>query len=80
MRQRVKEKLLIVCLFLFLLVVIGAGLHLNPAGAFMAAVTGTPLILHAFNLWSRSLSGHACPARRVLTIDEDDSATCRAER
>ena len=76
MRQRVKEKLLVVCLFLFLLVVIGGGLHLNPAGAFLAAVTGTPLIIHVFNLWSRSLSGHVCLARRVMTIEEDGPATC----
>ncbi len=28
---------LVVCLFLFLFVVIGGGLHLNPGGAFLAA-------------------------------------------
>ena len=78
MRQKVKEALLIVCLFLFLLVVVGAGLHLSPAGAFMAALTGTPLILHAFNLWSRGLSGHVCLARRVMTIQEDDLTTCES--
>ena len=78
MRQKVNEMLLIVCLFLFLLVVIGGGLHLNPAGAFLAAVTGTPLILHAFNLWSRSLSGDVCLARRIVTIEEDDPATCES--
>jgi hypothetical protein len=77
-RQKVKETLLIVCLFLFLLVVIGGGLHLNPAGAFMAAVTGTPLILHAFNLWSRSLSGRVCLARRVMSIEEDDPPACES--
>lgn len=78
MRQKVKATLLVVCLFLFLLVVIGGGLHLNPAGAFLAAVTGTPLILHAFNLWSRSLPGYVCLARRVMTIEEDDPATCES--
>jgi hypothetical protein len=46
-RQKMKEALLIICLFLFLLVVVGGGLHLNPVDAFMAALTGTPLILHA---------------------------------
>jgi hypothetical protein len=46
---KVKQWSLIACLFLFLFVVIGSGLHLNPAGAFLAAVTGTPLVLHFFN-------------------------------
>ena len=78
MRQKVKEALLIICLFLFLLVVVGGGLHLNPAGALMAALTGTPLILYAFNLWSRSLSGPVCLSRRVMTIEEDDPTTCES--
>ena len=76
MRQKVKEAFLIICLFLFLLVVVGGGLRLNPAGAFMAALSGTPLILHVFNLWSRSLSGNACLSRRVVTIEEHDPTTC----
>ena len=46
---RVKQLSLIACLFLFLLIVIGGGLHLNPAGAFLAAATGTPLVIHFFN-------------------------------
>lgn len=48
-----KQISLVICLFLFLLVVLGGGLHLNPAGAFLAASTGTPLIIHVFNDWSR---------------------------
>jgi hypothetical protein len=40
---------LVVCLFLFLFVVIGGGLHLNPGGAFLAAATDTPLVIHVFN-------------------------------
>lgn len=76
MRQKVKEAFLIICLFLFLLIVVGGGLHLNPAGAFMAALSGTPLILHVFNLWSHSLSGNAGLSRRVVTIEEDDPTTC----
>jgi hypothetical protein len=46
---KVKQLSLIACLFLFLLVVIGSGLHLNPGGAFLAAATGTPLVVHFFN-------------------------------
>ena len=50
---RVKQLSLIACLFLFLFIVIGGGLHLNPAGAFLAAATGTPLVVHLFNReWS----------------------------
>jgi hypothetical protein len=46
---KIKQVALIACLFLFLFVVIGGGLHLNPGGAFLAAATGTPLVIHFFN-------------------------------
>ena len=49
MLTKTKQGALVVCLFLFLLVVIGGGLHLNPGGAFLAAATGTPLAIHVFN-------------------------------
>jgi hypothetical protein len=48
-RRKIKQYSLIVCLFLFLFVVIGGGLHLNPGGAFIAAATGTPLLIYVFN-------------------------------
>jgi hypothetical protein len=38
-----------VCLFVFLFVVIGGGLHLSPGGAFLAAATGTPLLIRMLN-------------------------------
>jgi hypothetical protein len=46
---KIKHGSLVVCLFLFLFVVIGGGLHLNPGGTFLAAATGTPLVIHVFN-------------------------------
>ena len=49
MVTKIKHGSLVVCLFLFLFVVIGGGLHLNPGGAFLAAATGTPLVIHVFN-------------------------------
>ena len=49
MRERVKNYGLALCLFVFLFVLIGGGLHLNPSGAFLAAVTGTPLVIYAFH-------------------------------
>ena len=45
---KIRQVALIACLFLFLFVVIGGGLHLNSGGAFLAA-TGTPLVVHFFN-------------------------------
>jgi hypothetical protein len=53
MKVKAKQISLVVCLFLFLLVVIGNGLHLNPAGAVLAAATGTPLLVYLFNQRSR---------------------------
>lgn len=49
MFTKTKQGALVVCLFLFLFVVIGGGLHLNPGGALLAAATGTPLAIHFFN-------------------------------
>jgi hypothetical protein len=55
-RKQVRQISLVICLFLFLFVVVGGGLHLNPGGAFLAALTGTPLMIHVFNRWSRESS------------------------
>ena len=49
MQGKLKNYGLVICLFVFLFVVVGGGLHLAPAGAFLAAVTGTPLVIHAFH-------------------------------
>ena len=49
MTKKAKRSSLVVCLFLFLFVVIGNALHLNLAGAFLAAATGTPLLVYLFN-------------------------------
>jgi hypothetical protein len=46
---KIKQAALIGCLFVFLFIVIGGGLHLNAGGAFLAAATGTPLVIHIFN-------------------------------
>jgi len=48
-RTKVKRVSLGVGLFVFLFVVIGGGLHLSPGGAFLAAATGTPLVIHVLN-------------------------------
>lgn len=68
MQPRPKETLLIICLFLFLFVVLGGGLHLSPSGAFLAALTGTPLIVHAFDVWSRGTCEIAHSLNRVVTL------------
>lgn len=49
MRKRIKNSALVFCLFTFLLIVLGGGLRLNPGGAFMAAATGTPLLIYVFH-------------------------------
>ena len=53
MHTKVKNYSLGFCLFVFLFVTIGGGLHLNPGGAFLAAATGTPLMIYAFNRKSK---------------------------
>ena len=49
MHATLKNYALVICLFVFLFVIIGGGLHLNPSSAFLAAVTGTPLVIYAFH-------------------------------
>ncbi len=52
MKEKLKRYSLGLSLFVFLFVVIGGGFHLNPGGAFIAALSGTPLVICAFNRWS----------------------------
>lgn len=54
---KMKQYALGACLFTFLFVVVGGGLHLNPGGAFLAALSGTPLMIHIFNRWLESQAG-----------------------
>ena len=51
MRQRIKEYALTVCLFVFLLVIIGGGFHLAAGVALIGALSGTPLVIYGFNRW-----------------------------
>ena len=49
MRGKIKDYGLGLCLFVFLFMVIGGGFHLTPGAAFIAAGSGTPLVIYAFN-------------------------------
>lgn len=51
MRERLRSCALVCCLFVFLFVLIGGGLHLTTGAAFIAALSGTPLAIFAFNRW-----------------------------
>ena len=53
MHRKVKNYSLVFCLFVFLFVTIGGGLHMNPGGALLAALSGTPLVIYAFNRMSK---------------------------
>jgi hypothetical protein len=82
----VKQWSLIACLFLFLFVVIGGGLHLNPVGAFLAAATGTPLVIRFFNRRRspRELERDPFPASRSpgitpSTVGPEVSHCCASE-
>ena len=75
MQHRTKENLLIVCLFLFLFIVLGGGLHLSPSGAFLAAVTGTPLIVYVFNMWGRRSCEAAPSSHRIMTLRARDPSS-----
>ena len=48
MREKIENYALVTCLFVFLFVIIGGGFHLTAGAAFIAAVTGSPLVIYAF--------------------------------
>lgn len=82
MPAKIKQAALIACLFLFLFVVIGGGLHLNPGGAFLAAATGTPLVIHFFSkkCLPKEFDRDPFPSSRSLesarNSDEDEAEHC----
>ncbi len=47
--KRVKDVILVFCLFIFLLVVFGGCFRATPAAALFGALAGTPVLVHAFN-------------------------------
>ena len=69
MHNRLKGYALVICLFVFLFVIIGGGLHLAPDGAFLAAVTGTPLAIFAFQ--SRFGRGSSRDNSRLTTAENE---------
>jgi hypothetical protein len=71
-RIKVKKISLVACLFLFLFVVIGNALHLNPAGAFLAAATGTPLLIYFFNQRSATTNTNGKFSRSAVCADSRD--------
>ena len=76
MLTKIKHGSLVVCLFLFLFVVVGGGLHLRPGGAFLAAATGTPLVIHVFN---RRWTGSPVEHDLGLSSGSPGSVHCVAE-
>lgn len=77
MRQKFKQVALVVCLFLFVLVVLGGGLHLRPAGALLAAATGTPLIIHVLNRWRRDSFGDGSTTTNETSVDRSLTSNAR---
>ena len=68
MQGRLKNYALVICLFVFVFVCIGNGLHLTPGAAFIGALSGTPLVIFAFNRWCDA------PCRREETLREEPAS------
>ncbi len=62
--KRVKDVTLVLCLFIFLLIVFGGCFRATPAAAFFGALAGTPVLVHAFN--------------RLVPRRKDPESTCAA--
>ena len=74
MHARLKNYALVICLFVFLFVCIGNDLHLSPGGSFVAALSGTPLVIFAFSRWCdfslRKEARREEPASEVIRLRE----------
>jgi type VI protein secretion system component VasK len=75
MHARLKSYALVICLFVFLFVSIGNGLHLTPGAAFIGALSGTPLVILAFNRWCdarcrREETRREEPASEIIPLRE----------
>jgi hypothetical protein len=75
MHERLKNHALVVCLFVFLFVSIGNGLHLTSGAAFIGALSGTPLVIFAFNRWcdarcQREEARRDGPASEIIPLRE----------
>jgi hypothetical protein len=75
MRQRLKKYALGCCLFVFLFVIISGGFHLTSGAAMIGALSGTPLVIYAFNRWCdaqfRGEKTHGeAPASEIFSLRE----------
>ena len=75
MHERLKNYALVICLFVFLFVCIGNSLHLSPGAAFIGALSGTPLVIFAFNRWydarcRREETRREEPASEIIPLRE----------
>jgi hypothetical protein len=54
--ERLKNALLVLCLFVVLLVIFSSYFRANEVGTFFGALAGTPLLVHIFNRMAPSWS------------------------
>jgi hypothetical protein len=81
MGNKMKSFSVAACLFVFLFVVLGASLHLKPMGAFLAALSGTSLVIRGVNRWGETGLGTAGkPGTRSTCLDARLVAPDRQER
>jgi len=67
MRSTLKSYALSMCLLVFLFVMIGGGFHLGPGGALLGAISGTPLVIFAYNRWYSAQIQAKAPEREEST-------------
>jgi hypothetical protein len=75
MQGRLKNHALVIWLFVLLFVIIGSGLHLAAGGAFLAALSGAPLLVFAFYRQSSAGSRQSI-FRRVILLTRACEKLC----
>ncbi len=82
--RRVKDSILVFCVFILLLVVFGSCFRATPAGAFFGALAGTPVLVHVFNrlvpLRKEPDKGPEPSARAVACQPAEQVVVLRMER
>lgn len=75
MKRTLTRVALLACLFVFLLIVLGGALHLNPGAALLAAATGTPLLIAG----ARWLQGCLSPPHAVVPLRPKEKLRARQQ-
>jgi hypothetical protein len=70
--ERLKNTLLVLCLFVVLLVIFSSYFRASEVGTFFGALAGTPLLVHVFNRVAPSRRGRESERSMTALITQEE--------